>query len=102
MRARTFLTAMIATLALGACASPRPMVPTTTEGPVSYVCFVSGVTQTMDEVKAVATSQCARYGMPVKRFLGTSFAPMKCGLLTPEVAAYACGNAGYSQDFRPR
>ncbi|CAA7616230.1 hypothetical protein [Magnetospirillum sp. SS-4] len=99
MRAHLISLAAVAALALGGCSSPRTLVPNTTEGPTSYVCFASGWSLSMDEVKAAATRQCAAYGMQVTRFIGTSFAPMKCGLLTPEVAAYACGQGG---GFMPR
>lgn len=83
------------TLALGACSTtPKPLVPDTAEGPASYVCY-SAWQSTPEEVRAIADRQCRNAGMEVRGLLGQSWAPFKCGILTPEVAAFRCGRYGF-------
>ena len=85
--------ALVATL--GACSTaPKPLVPDTDEGPASYVCYSTWISEPED-IRAIATRQCQRSGMDVKSLIGQSWTPLRCGLLTPEVAAYRCGRTGY-------
>ncbi len=83
--------------ALSACSmGPRPLVPDSAEGPASYVCY-SSLTAEAADVRAIAERQCRSWGMSVKSLIGQSFAPLRCGLLTPTAAAFRCasGWAGY-------
>ncbi|WP_096701861.1 hypothetical protein [Magnetospirillum sp. 15-1] len=92
---RKAVLAVTVTLALGACSStPMPLVPDTPEGPASYVCYSTWLSEP-DEVRAIAERQCRRAGMEVRGLMGQSWAPLKCGFVTPEVAAFRCGRAGY-------
>ncbi len=85
------LAAALTLLALSACSTtPRPLVPDTTQGPASYVCY-SSLVSSPDEVRAIAERQCGRWGMPVSGVIGQSFSPFRCGVLTPTVAAFQCG-----------
>ncbi len=82
-------------VALGACStSPKPLVPDTAEGPASYVCYSTWLSEPT-EIRAIAQRQCQRSGMNVKALMGQSWTPLRCGILTPEVAAFSCGRAGY-------
>lgn len=86
-----FLAAAVSLMALAGCSTtPRPLVPDTTQGPASYVCY-SSMVSTPDEVRAIAERQCGRWGLPVSGVIGQSFAPFRCGVLTPTVAAFQCG-----------
>lgn len=79
------------TLALAACSTgPKPLVPDTMQGPASYVCYNSA-TSTPDEVRAVAARQCGKSGLGIAGLIGQSFTPLRCGILTPSVAAFQCG-----------
>ena len=92
---RKAVLAVTVTLALGACSSlPRPLVPDTPEGPASYVCYSTWLSEP-EEVRAIADRQCRTAGMEVRGLLGQSWAPMKCGVLTPQIAAFRCGRYGY-------
>lgn len=92
---RNVVLVIAAALALGACANtPYPLVPDTAEGRASYVCY-SSWTSEPEEIRAVADRQCRVVGMEVRGLLGQSWAPFKCGLLTPEVVAFRCGRYGY-------
>lgn len=83
-------------LALAGCAAtPYPLVPDTTQGPASYVCY-SSMTSTPEEVRAIAERQCGRLNLGVTGLIGQSWAPMRCGALTPNVAAFQCGPGGYA------
>lgn len=83
--------AVVSFSALAACSTtPRPLVPDTSQGPASYVCY-SSMTSTPEEIRAVAERQCGRWGYSVSAVIGQSWSPMKCGLLTPTVAAFQCG-----------
>ena len=80
---------------LGACSTaPKTLVPDTEEGPASYVCYSTWVSEP-DEIRAIASHQCQRSGMDVKSLIGQSWTPLRCGFLTPEVAAFRCGRGGY-------
>ncbi|CAA7625765.1 hypothetical protein [Magnetospirillum sp. UT-4] len=84
-----------ATLLAGCSTTPRPLAPDSAEGPTSYVCY-SSVTAEPGEVYAIAARQCARSGQGVKGLIGQSWTPLRCGVLTPSVAAFQCGGAaGY-------
>lgn len=86
--------AAAAILALAGCSTtPRPLVPDTVQGPASYVCYTSSTT-TPDEVRAIAERQCHRAGMSVVGLIGQGWTPFRCGLLTPNVAAFQCGTPG--------
>jgi len=99
---RKAILAMMVIGGLGACSSdPRPLVPDTAEGPASYVCY-STWTSEAAEVRAIAQRQCQRSGMDVKALMGQSWTPFRCGLLTPEVAAFSCGHAGYFDGYYSR
>jgi Prokaryotic membrane lipoprotein lipid attachment site len=88
---RKLILATMATLALAGCSTgPRPLVPDTAEGPASYVCYASWDTSPED-VRAIAERQCGRWGLPVGSLIGQEFAPLRCGTLTPTVAAFSCG-----------
>ena len=96
---RKMMLAVTAVMALEACStSPRPLVPDTAEGPASYVCYSTWISEPA-EIRAIASRQCHRSGMEVKSLLGQSWTPFRCGLLTPEVAAFSCGRStGYFSD----
>lgn len=80
-----------ALLALAGCSTtPRPLVPDTAQGPASYVCY-STLTSTPDEVRAIAERQCAKSNLGVSGLIGQSWVPLRCGVLTPNVAAFQCG-----------
>lgn len=88
------LLAVAALLALAGCSTaPRPLVPDTTLGPASYVCYASATTSP-EEVRAIAERQCQRSNMSVAGLIGQSWTPLRCGLLTPNVAAFQCGQPG--------
>lgn len=88
------LIAAAAVLALAGCSTtPRPLVPDTAQGPTSYVCYAN-TTSSPEEVRAIAERQCQRAGMSVVGLIGQSWTPLRCGILTPSVAAFQCGNAG--------
>ena len=92
---RKAILALSVTMVLGACSTaPKPLVPDTPEGPASYVCYSTWQSDAA-EVRAIAERQCRRSGMEVTALLGQSWTPLRCGLLTPEVAAFRCGRAGY-------
>lgn len=82
-------------LALAGCTTtPYPLVPDTTQGPASYVCY-SSMTTSPEEVRAIAERQCSRHHLGVAGLIGQSWAPMRCGMLTPSVAAFQCGAGTY-------
>ncbi|MCA1907746.1 MAG: hypothetical protein LDL39_05235 [Magnetospirillum sp.] len=82
-----------AALVLAGCSSePYPLVPVTQEGPASYVCY-SNMVSSPEEVRAIAENQCRRYGYGVSGLIGQSWAPARCGVLTPSVAAFQCGSS---------
>ena len=88
---RTTMLAITMALAVAGCSSlPRPLVPDTPEGPASYVCYSSWVSEPA-EIRAIADKQCRTSGLEVKALLGQAWTPFRCGLLTPEVAAFRCG-----------
>ncbi len=88
---RTLTLAMATPLALAACSTiPRPLVPDTPEGPASYICY-SSWTSTPAEVRATAERQCGHWGLRVTGVIGQEWAPFRCGLGTPMVAAFRCG-----------
>lgn len=88
------LIAVAAVLALAGCSTtPRPLVPDTVQGPTSYVCYAT-MTSTPEEVRTIAERQCQRAGMSVVGLIGQSWTPLRCGFLTPNVAAFQCGNGG--------
>lgn len=89
---RTLVVATALVLA-GCSTEPRPLVPDTVQGPASYVCYNSA-TSTPDEIRAIAERQCAKSSMAVTGLLGQEFTPLRCGVLTPSVAAFQCGTAG--------
>ena len=93
---RHVIPAAVAMLALTACSTdPRPLVPNTEEGPTTYVCSSSMLSEPED-VRAIAENQCRRAGgLGVTRLLGQTWTPLRCGLLTPSVAAFQCGGSGY-------
>lgn len=97
---RKMVLAMAMVLAAGACSTnPKPLVPDTEEGPASYVCYNTWLSEP-EEIRAIAQRQCQRAGgMEVKALLGQSWTPLRCGFLTPEVAAFRCGRPGNSMDF---
>ncbi|MBC7908663.1 MAG: hypothetical protein H7Y60_18195 [Rhodospirillaceae bacterium] len=87
------LFAAAAMLSLAACSTtPRPLVPDTAQGPASYVCY-SSLTSTPEEVRAIAERQCAKSNLGVGSLIGQSWTPLRCGLLTPSVAAFQCGTS---------
>lgn len=80
-----------ATMTLAGCSTtPRPLVPDTDQGPTSYVCY-SSLSSTADEIRLIAERQCARSNLGVSNLIGQSWTPLRCGLLTPTVAAFQCG-----------
>ena len=90
---RKMILAVTLVVALGACSTaPRSLVPDTPEGPASYVCYNTWISEP-EEVLGVASRQCQHSGMEIKSLLGQSWTPLRCGLLTPEVAAFSCGRA---------
>lgn len=91
---RKLLAAAVATLALAGCSTaPRPLVPDTTQGPASYVCYGSAWA-TPEDVRAIAERQCGKAGLGVSGLIGQGWTPLRCGLLTPSVAAFQCGSGG--------
>ena len=91
---RTLTLATAATLVLAGCSTvPRPLVPDTPEGPASYVCY-SSWSSTPAQVRAAAERQCGHWGLQVAGVIGQEWAPFRCGLATPMVAAFRCGG-GY-------
>ncbi|MGE5506574.1 MAG: hypothetical protein ACM31L_19275 [Actinomycetota bacterium] len=81
-------------MALGACSTlPRPLVPDTPDGPASYICYNSMLSDP-PEVRSLAERQCSRSGLAVSGLIGQQFTPLRCGLLTPTVAAFSCGRPG--------
>jgi len=89
MRSMAWAAAVV--LALGACSmDPRPLVPDTSKGPASYICY-SPVTAVPEEVRVIAERQCGRLGLAVTALIGQEWVPFRCGLLTPSVAAFQCG-----------
>jgi hypothetical protein len=88
---RELLVPMALVLALGACSTlPRPLVPDTPDGPASYICYNSMLSDP-PEVRSLAERQCSRWGMTVNSLIGQEFTPLRCGVLTPQVAAFRCG-----------
>lgn len=86
--------AAVAILALAGCSTtPHPLVPDTELGPTSYVCYANATTSP-DEVRAIAERQCQRVNMSVVGLIGQTWTPLRCGLLTPNVAAFQCGASG--------
>lgn len=83
-----------AAMALAGCSTgPRPLVPDTAQGPASYVCYNSAASSP-EEVRGIAERQCAKSGLGVAGLIGQSFTPLRCGMLTPSVAAFQCGYGG--------
>lgn len=75
--------------ALSACSTAtRPLLPG--QGPASYVCYSSTAT-TPDKVRAAAVEQCQGWGLEVTGLIEQSWSPLRCGLLTPTLAAFQCG-----------
>ncbi|HLO77420.1 MAG TPA: hypothetical protein VK196_13270 [Magnetospirillum sp.] len=82
----------LAALAVAGCSTdPRPLVPDTAQGPASYVCYNSAASSP-DEIRAIAERQCGKSGLGVSGLIGQSFTPLRCGFLTPSVAAFQCGS----------
>jgi hypothetical protein len=79
-----------ALIVAGCSTDPRPLVPDTAQGPASYVCYNSAASSPAD-VRAIAERQCGKAGLGVAGLIGQSFTPMRCGILTPSVAAFQCG-----------
>ncbi|MGE5478252.1 MAG: hypothetical protein ACM3Q1_16475 [Bacteroidales bacterium] len=95
------LLAAAAALALAGCSTdPRPLVPDTAQGPASYVCYNSAISEPAD-VRAIAERQCAKAGLGVSNLIGQSFTPMRCGVLTPSVAAFQCGYGSWLAPLPP-
>jgi hypothetical protein len=93
---RTLLAAA-AMLALGGCSTaPRPLVPDTVQGPASYVCYNSSWA-TPEEVRGIAERQCGKSGLGVSGLIGQSWTPLRCGILTPSVAAFQCGSGPWTE-----
>lgn len=98
---RALIAAAAAVLALAGCSTtPRPLVPDTVEGPASYVCYAS-MTSTPEEVRAIAERQCQRSNLSVVGLIGQSWTPLRCGFLTPNVAAFQCGTPGAAPAWLP-
>ena len=96
---RKMMLAVTLVMALGACSTdPRPLVPDTADGPASYICYNTWISEP-EEVRAIASRQCQRSGMEIKALLGQSWTPLRCGALTPEVAAFSCGRVGYFSGY---
>ena len=96
---RKMMLAVSLVVTLGACSTaPQPLVPDTPDGPASYVCYNTWLSEP-EEVRAIASRQCLRSNMEIKALMGQSWTPLRCGFLTPEVAAFSCGHAGYSSDY---
>lgn len=89
---KKLLAAAAAMILAGCSTDPRPLVPDTAQGPASYVCYNSA-TSTPEEVRAIAQRQCAKSGLGVAGIIGQGFVPLRCGILTPAVAAFQCGQA---------
>jgi hypothetical protein len=93
---RMSIVAVSMVLGLGACSTgPHPLVPDTPEGPASYVCYSSTFSNPA-EVRGIADRQCGRSGMGVSALIGQEWTPLRCGLITPTVAAFRCGRGGSS------
>lgn len=93
--------AAVATLVLAGCStSPRPLVPDTAQGPASYVCYNSA-TASPEDVRAIAERQCGKSGMGVTGLIGQSWTPLRCGVLTPSVAAFQCGSGNWASPMTP-
>lgn len=92
---RHVVVAVAAALALAGCStSPRPLAPGTPEGPTSYVCY-SSMLSSPEDVRSIAETQCRRSGLGISALLGQSWTPLRCGFLTPSVAAFQCGSSSY-------
>jgi len=97
---RTIAVALAATLALAGCStSPRPLAPDTAQGPTSYVCY-SSMTSSPEDVRAIAERQCRKSGYGISSVIGQTWTPLRCGFLTPSVAAFQCGS-GSSYLYMP-
>lgn len=92
---RKLLVAAAAVALAGCSTDARPLVPDTAQGPASYVCYNSALSSP-EEVRAIAERQCAKSGLGVAGLLGQGFTPLRCGALTPSVAAFQCGYGGTS------
>lgn len=90
MKTKLSLAALSLLTLAGCSTTPRPLVPDTTQGPASYVCY-SNMVSDPAEVRTIAERQCGRWGYGVSGLIGQSFSPLKCGVLTPTVAAFQCG-----------
>lgn len=98
---RTVILAGAAMLALSGCSStPRPLVPNTTQGPTSYVCY-SSMISAPEDVRSVAERQCGNLGFGVAGLIGQQWTPLRCGVLTPTVAAFQCGSGGMMAPLPP-
>lgn len=89
MRMMILAAASLALLS-GCTSAPRPLVPDTVQGPTSYVCYSTALSDPT-EVREIAARQCGRWGLQVTGLLGQSWTPLRCGFLTPTVAAFQCG-----------
>jgi hypothetical protein len=87
-----FVAAAIVALA-GCSTTPRPLVPDTAQGPTSYVCYATTFSSP-EEVRTIAERQCQRANLSVVGVIGQSWTPLRCGFLTPNVAAFQCGTPG--------
>lgn len=88
---RMMILAAASLTALAGCTSaPHPLVPDTTQGPASYVCYSTAISDPV-EVRDIAERQCGRWGLRVTGLLGQSWTPLRCGILTPTAAAFQCG-----------
>jgi hypothetical protein len=85
--------AAAAMMLAGCSTDPRPLVPDTAQGPASYVCYNSAASSP-EEVRSIAERQCGKAGLGVSGLIGRSFTPLRCGVLTPSVAAFQCGYGG--------
>lgn len=91
---RKVLVALGLASGLAACSTtPHPLVPDTAQGPASYVCY-SSAASSPEEIRGVAQRQCGKWGHQVTGLIGQSWTPLRCGVLTPTVAAFQCGGYG--------